>query len=179
MEHLVVAFTSKVQNEASHRERVIVKTWESRREPAIILDRKHKVVDSRIYSNLHPILGLNDTIFRASNIDALMDNYGPIHNSCVLISFITPSIYRPGTALGDGSCEDDFGNGLIRRWRKQRAPYCSARPQSSSSIDCFLVRQTRHHGNGDQLCHAKDVALDMSVFSDKSATGPRAAALVK
>ena len=40
-----------------------------------------------------------------------------------------------------------------------------------SSIDCYLVKQTRHHGNGDNLCHLQNVQLDLSVFSDEAITG--------
>jgi hypothetical protein len=76
-----------------------------------------------------------------------------------------------GTSLGGGSCENDFGNGLIQRWRETRSSYCSPRTSpSSSSIDCFLVKQTRHHGNGDQLCLGSNIRLKYSDFADPRIT---------
>ena len=44
-------------------------------------------------------------------------------------------------------------------------------PSSSSSIECFLTYQTRHHGNGDNLCVMKDVSVNLGIFSDEVVTG--------
>jgi hypothetical protein len=41
-----------------------------------------------------------------------------------------------------------------------------------SSIDCYLVHQTRHHGFGDNLCHMRNVAVDLSLFADDARTRP-------
>jgi hypothetical protein len=38
------------------------------------------------------------------------------------------------------------------------------------SLQCYLVRQTRHHGNGDNLCHMHNVAVDLRLFGDDSQT---------
>ena len=94
-----------------------------------------------------------------------------------------------GESEGGGSCPLDFGNALVRRWRAARRTFCPARaapaaPAASaasaaagagalhSSIDCYLVSQTRHHGDGDNLCHMKNVAVDMGVFGDRGVTRP-------
>ena len=37
---------------------------------------------------------------------------------------------------------------------------------TSSTIDTYLVRQTRHHGNGDNLIHYKGVSVNMGLFAD-------------
>jgi hypothetical protein len=37
-------------------------------------------------------------------------------------------------------------------------------------LQCYLVRQTRHHGNGDNLCHMHNVAVDLRLFGDDSQT---------
>ena len=39
-----------------------------------------------------------------------------------------------------------------------------------SKIDCYLVKQTRHHGGGDNLCLLENVQLNMSVFADGKLT---------
>ena len=45
-------------------------------------------------------------------------------------------------------------------------------PVLGSSIDCYLVHQTRHHGSGDNLCHMRNVALDLKVFGDDAQVRP-------
>ena len=40
----------------------------------------------------------------------------------------------------------------------------------SSTIDCHLVKQTRHHGNGDNLCLLQNVQLELSIFSNATLT---------
>lgn len=97
----------------------------------------------------HRILFLNDTMHENTPINVMMSWYGG--------------------ANGGGSCSKDFGNELINRWRDARKPYCSATAKTASgsevpvqsSIDCFLARQTRHFGDGDNLCHMKNVALNI------------------
>lgn len=39
-----------------------------------------------------------------------------------------------------------------------------------STIDCYLIHQTRHHGDGDNLCVMKNVAVDMRLFADDAKT---------
>lgn len=95
----------------------------------------------------HKILFLNDTMHEITPINVMMSWYGE--------------------ADGGGSCSEDFGISLINRWRDIRKPYCSAKVKAvsdigeQSSIDCFLVHQTRHHGEGDNLCLMKNVALNI------------------
>lgn len=97
----------------------------------------------------HRILFLNDTMHENTPINVMMSWYGE--------------------ANGGGSCSKDFGNELINRWRDVRKPYCSATTKTGSgsevpvqsSIDCFLIRQTRHFGDGDNLCLMKNVALNI------------------
>jgi len=98
----------------------------------------------------HVILSLNDTAFRATPVDTLMSRYG--------------------SAGGGGSCDDDFGMGLIKRWRGAAKPCCSARPSEGSSLTCHLVKQTRHHGSGDQLLTGTNVRIDYSDFASRAVT---------
>jgi hypothetical protein len=95
----------------------------------------------------HRILFLNDTMHENTPINVMMSWYGE--------------------ANGGDSCSSDFGNELINRWRDVKKPYCSATAKTGSkineqsSIDCFLVHQTRHYGEGDNLCLMKNVALNI------------------
>ena len=96
----------------------------------------------------HRILFLNDTMHENTPINVMMSWYGE--------------------AKGGDSCSRDFGNELINRWRAVKKPYCSPKTKTAdsefkgqSSIDCFLVHQTRHFGEGDNLCLMKNVALNI------------------
>ena len=79
-----------------------------------------------------------------------------------------------GTAGGGGSCDNDFGMGLIRRWRGAGKPYCDARSvevgDETSSLTCHLTKQTKHHGFGDQLCVGQNVAISMRDFANEKVT---------
>jgi len=70
-------------------------------------------------------------------------------------------------------------------WRKEKKAYCkettaptenrdSASSRDSgnlgSSIDCYLIHQTKHHGNGDNLCVMRNVAVDLALFADDAHT---------
>jgi len=74
-----------------------------------------------------------------------------------------------GEADGGGSCASDFGNQLVSRWRGTKRRNCGD-DASLSKIDCFLVRQTRHHGNGDNLCLMRNVSVDLGVFTQRAVT---------
>jgi hypothetical protein len=73
----------------------------------------------------HPILALSDEKLQSIPISEMMSWYGE--------------------AEGGGSCSEDFGNKLINKWRGVKQPYCTAKgsPLTESSIDCYLVHQTR------------------------------------
>ena len=106
-----------------------------------------------------------------------------------------------GEASGGGSCGGDFGNELVRRWRGTKKAYCTNHDNDGgrggggggggnnngdgggggggiggdsiqSSIDCYLVHQTRHHGNGDNLCVMHNVAVNLGLFGDDTVTRP-------
>jgi hypothetical protein len=98
----------------------------------------------------HQLLALNETAFRAAPLDVLMAQYG--------------------TAYGGGSCDHDFGMGLINRWRKAGESCCRGRSESSSTLKCHRIKQTRHHGTGDQLCVGQNVRLDLAPFADPRTT---------
>ncbi len=105
---------------------------------------------------------LSDADFRSTSLDEMMSWYGE--------------------AEGGGSCQDDFGNRLVNRWRNALQTYCEPRkdfiPHSNansiqqSKIECYLVHQTRHHGNGDNLCVMKNVSVNLGLFSDDSVVRP-------
>ncbi len=105
----------------------------------------------------HPILSMSDEEFKNTPFDQLMAPYGE--------------------AQGGGSCSKDFGNALIRRWRDTRKPNCKSSTSENSgslhsNIDCFLVSQTRHHGNGDNICLLENVAVDLKIFGNDQFTTP-------
>jgi hypothetical protein len=119
---------------------------------ALPKSHNHRIPEEK-YSpsfNGHVILALNESAFRHTPIDVLMAQYG--------------------TADGGGSCDRDFGMGLIERWRGAARRCCAARSASSSSFKCHHVQQTRHHGSGDQLCVGHNVRVDLAQFADSSVT---------
>lgn len=70
-----------------------------------------------------------------------------------------------------------FYFGIVEKWRGMKQSYCQPVNSSSrnnnnlaSSIDCYLIHQTRHHGDGDNLCVMKNVAVDMRLFADDTQT---------
>ena len=97
--------------------------------------------------DLHRILTLSDELHQTTDISEMMSWYGE--------------------SDGGGTCSEDFGNALIEKWRNEKKTYCkeseSGRSEDNqeSSIDCFLIRQTRHHGDGDNLCLMKNVAVNI------------------
>jgi len=93
---------------------------------------------------------MNDSQFRETPFDAIMSQYG--------------------TSGGGGSCDGDFGMGLIHRWRGVGKEYCAARSPTSSSLKCHLVKQTRHHGDGDQLCVGTNLRIDLKDFASPAVT---------
>jgi len=96
---------------------------------------------------------MNDQIFRRTTISDMMSTYGE--------------------ANGGGSCSNDFGNSLVNRWRETKDEYCSrSKSTSKTLIECFLVHQTRHHGNGDNLCLMHNVSVNMGLFGDDSIVRP-------
>jgi hypothetical protein len=98
----------------------------------------------------HSVLSMNETQFRDTPVDVLMSQYGQ--------------------SGGGGTCDGDFGMGLIERWRNSGTEYCTARSPTSSSIKCHLVKQTRHHGDGDQLCVGRNVRLNLKDFASTPTT---------
>lgn len=103
---------------------------------------------------MHSILSLSDEEFDKISISAMMAQYGE--------------------AEGGGTCPIDFGNQLVNRWRGEKKSNCDSHESLSqtdqSSIDCYLVRQTRHHGNGDNICRMYNVSIDLSIFANRQAT---------
>ena len=104
----------------------------------------------------HPILSFDDNTLKTTKISEMIAMYGPTEGS------------TPGK-----SCDDDFGNGLVNRWRKTKELYCSPNGTNlgtvgglKSSIDCYLVKQTRHGGNGDQICVMENIGINMDIFND-------------
>ena len=100
----------------------------------------------------HGILFYDDAAFRSESVAAMLAPYA--------------------RTRGGGSCDADFGNRLIDRWRDKRKTYCAPRSDGSdpsrppSRIDCFLLMQTGHAGHGDNLCEATNVRLNFADFAD-------------
>lgn len=80
-----------------------------------------------------------------------------------------------GEAEGPQNCPGDFGNQLVAKWKATKKEVCRGTPGSSagggsaitsSTIDTYLIHQTRHHGDGDNLIHYKDVSVNMGYFAN-------------
>lgn len=86
------------------------------------------------------------------------------------------ALYHPAThgrAARTHTCDEDFGQGLIARWRATRRDWCVPREKTQRSrITCYFLYQTDHGGIGDNLCTLHDVAVDMGVFADTNVTRP-------
>ena len=130
----------------------------------VVKDLSHPFVGTETYKlpggSEHRILTLSDTDFENVKISEMMSWYGE--------------------ADGGNTCAGDFGNQLVNRWRATRKSYCAstgfidgAEVGSSqaidSSIDCFPVRQTRHHGVCDNMCLMKDVSINTGIFGKDTA----------
>lgn len=95
----------------------------------------------------HPILYLSDKEYKETSVAKLMSTYGE--------------------AEGTPSCPGDFGNKLVNRWREQKKTFCSPLGQNGdignhSSVECYHVKQTKHHGSGDNICVMRNVAVDLA-----------------
>jgi hypothetical protein len=105
-------------------------------------------------SKQHPILYLSDKDFISTPLSVMMSWYGE--------------------ASGGGTCADDFGNSLVERWRREQKTYCHKHEDQptklNSLIDCYLVRQTRHAGQGDNLCWMKNVSVNLKLFNNDKFT---------
>jgi hypothetical protein len=132
---------------------------------SLVTSEESELVSSSPGYKGHHILTLSDEALRSTPISEMMDWYGQ--------------------ADGGGSCAGDFGNDLVDRWRETKQSYCRPRGSSGgssggtgkvdgqgSSIDCYLVKQTKHHGSGDNLCVMKNVAVQLGLFGDDSKTRP-------
>jgi hypothetical protein len=100
----------------------------------------------------HPILSLSQEELENTSIDELMSSYGE--------------------SYGADYCANDYGNRLIHRWRDTKQINCPLKENShlQSQIDCYLMHQNHHHGNGDNLCHYRNVAMNLGIFGDTSFT---------
>jgi hypothetical protein len=82
----------------------------------------------------NPILYMDEKTFRTMPLDKMLEMYS------------NPS--------GKSSCDSDFGIKLVNRWRDTATECCSPENKSGKNqtkLTCHLVKQTRHHGSGDQL----------------------------
>ncbi len=118
----------------------------------------------------HYILTLSDEEFLSTTVSAMLAPYGE--------------------SEGGGTCSNDFGNRLVNRWRGVKKEVCSpkdgpsrfhrnssrAKGILSSQIDCYLVKQTRHHGQGDNLCHMKVCVPQRCAISERPLPLPLAIA---
>jgi hypothetical protein len=117
----------------------------------------------------HKILTLSDEEFDHTRVSEMMSWYSDSQ-----------------TISGQGfNCPSDFGNALVNRWRETKKTYCaptvsydsqvfgsSSSEPIQSSIDCYPVKQTRHHGGGDNLCHLKDISMNVGLFGQDRVVDP-------
>lgn len=105
----------------------------------------------------HEILTLSDEEIASMPVDILMSSYGE------------------ATGGEGGTCGDDYGNRLIKRWRSTRKRNCDTSKSAAieplrTSIDCFLMHQNHHHGSGDNLCLMENIAVNLGIFADEPFT---------
>jgi len=114
-------------------------------------------------ASMHRILSLSDDELESIQISEMMSWYGE--------------------ADGGKTCPDDFGNQLVRRWRDTRKTYCESsgyidgatvgsKQAIDPSVECYPVKQTRHHGVCDNLCVMKDVSINVGIFGNDNAMYP-------
>lgn len=119
--------------------------------------------------DLHPILALDDSTFRNSPLDQLLDMYSPAKMAA---SEGGPDQKRRSSA----NCDADFGVGLVNNWRSAASTCCKP-PDSSdpnaTRLTCHLIRQTRHAGKGDQLLYGENVQLSFKDLSHNDARMPK------
>lgn len=135
---------------------------------------------TKLYTTKHPILALSDDEFLSTPLDVMLSWYD-------------------AATTGAATCDDDFGNGLIKRWRSKKSTFCStsdssslltttadttvhshkklspsslSSSSSSSHITCYLIKQANHYGNGDNICVMNNVSVNMGIFSDDSIIRP-------
>ena len=86
------------------------------------------------------------------------------------------TLYHPpahGQAARTHTCDEDFGHGLVQRWRATRRDWCVPSEKTQRSrITCYFLHQTDHGGNGDNLCTLHNLSVDVGVFADTRATHP-------
>ena len=101
--------------------------------------RRRERVISR--AERHFILTLSEEDFLSTPLDRMMARYNFNFNSC----------------------DNDFGNGLVNRWRDTRRQACASPPSSSSSsvVETHLVRQAGHAGDGDNIVILRNVAVNL------------------
>ena len=100
------------------------------------------------FAETHRILTLSDEEYLQTNLAKMMEWY---------------------ENTNPNSCSGDFGNQLIANWRSKKETYCTPNLPgviSQSSIECYLVHQTRHHGSGDNLCLMHNVSVQLGMFGD-------------
>lgn len=135
----------------------------------------------------HPILRMSDSEFRDTSVSVMLEKYGGASGGGTCGNDFGSALATRWRAKKANVCVGaDDGTAAstdmhvnpytkkpsnIRSSKNSGGLHLSSGIQSSS-IDCYLMRQTRHHGNGDNLCHMRNVAMDMSTFDDPSVTFP-------
>ena len=66
--------------------------------------------------------------------------------------------------MASEQCENDFGFGLVRRWKAAQKVWCSP------SITCHALMQTGHGGNGDNLCVLRNSSFNPAPYNDEQIT---------
>lgn len=152
----IAILSLKNNNQVSHEEAGLKIIQIPRLRDATSKESNHIIEENESHFNPdasnHPILFLSDHEFSTISLSEMISWYGE--------------------AEGGGTCSDDFGNSLINRWRSTKKPYCKSNSATDSAMDCYLVHQTRHFGNGDNLCIMKNVSFNLGIFGDDKITDP-------
>eukprot|EP00802_Teleaulax_amphioxeia_P006779 Tamp_06784.p1 GENE.Tamp_06784~~Tamp_06784.p1 ORF type:complete len:683 (-),score=140.00 Tamp_06784:274-2322(-) len=119
------------------------------------------------YSQKHPLLVYSKDKFATTPVSKMTEEYKPPAS---------------GKGAEKRSCDEDFGNALISRWRGTKDTWCTPNGEAKrnvegekgraggSSLTCYFVKQSEHGGDGDNLCVLENMAIDLAAFSDEPVT---------
>lgn len=122
-----------------------------------------------ISQSRNPILFMSDEQLRSTPFDQLLAMYGPdtVPGKVNKNRRGRELLNKKGSSGGggNGGCDYDFGIKLSDRWRNAARECCHPiKPTdhvNGTKFTCHAIKQTRHHGDGDQLWYLYIITLDI------------------
>ncbi len=137
--------------------------------------------------NQHPILLMSDDEFRSTSVDIMLAKYGEANGGGTCKKDFGNELIKQWRNTKKNVCygvenKETSTNIKVNPYTKIDVSNNNNNNDNrvnnvengiySSSAECYLHHQTRHHGNGDNLCVYHDVSMNMAVFDSKSLTTP-------